>query len=485
MRKVAAIITLLLATAACVHPASAGESTYDWGQWSHLAVQDGGRFKPLDSLAWETLRLIANRGSFDDPETSEKLSPVAVYLTMLFDWRGWDPSERVSSGPHASHGMGGTPYFEGHQPDKWDRSEFVRIDFLALREALSFPLDRKHFSPIEISEASIADPETGRTTPFLRWSMQLIRERDGEFTPFEQKALETADKVWSYQDHRMGNRLRLLPIEGSEDQEWMTFSQLMKATLDDTVDPTGDLRQLQQQVKTVRAVYLNGDSGEFNIATQQLLSHLAIAGPQFGTYPEQRVTDMEVAYNHWAPFRYAWILTLFAFLAALLAMGTGSKVFYGGAILSHVCGLVAMGIGFGMRMAISGRAPVTNMYESVIYVGLGIAVLGLIFELIYRKGYILTAATAMATVALVLADNCSALLDPSLSPLQPVLRNNFWLVIHVMSITLSYGAFALALGIANITLGYFLTGSENKRAISALNNFTYRTLQVGALLLAG
>ena len=62
------------------------------------------------------------------------------------------------------------------------------------------------------------------------------------------------------------------------------------------------------------------------------------------------------------------------------------------------------------------------------------------------------------------------------APLQPVLRNNFWLVTHVMTITLSYAAFALALGIADITLGYYLFGSRNFDAIDALSRFTYRTL---------
>ena len=83
----------------------------------------------------------------------------------------------------------------------------------------------------------------------------------------------------------------------------------------------------------------------------------------------------------------------------------------------------------------------TNMYESVIYVGLGVAVLGLILELIYRKRVTLAAAAVVATLALILADNCPVLMDPSLQPLQPVLRNNFWLVTHVMTITLSYAAF--------------------------------------------
>ncbi len=93
-------------------------------------------------------------------------------------------------------------------------------------------------------------------------------------------------------------------------------------------------------------------------------------------------------------------------------------------------------------------------------------------------------AAAVATVALVLADNCPVALDPSLQPLQPVLRCNFWLVAHVMTITMSYAAFALALGISNVTLGYILCGAENNAAIENLTAFTYRTMNVGVLLLA-
>ena len=46
------------------------------------------------------------------------------------------------------------------------------------------------------------------------------------------------------------------------------------------------------------------------------------------------------------------------------------------------------------------------------------------------------------------------------------------------------GAFALALGIANITLGYLLVRSSNREAIGALSRFTYKAIQVGVLLLA-
>ena len=38
--------------------------------------------------------------------------------------------------------------------------------------------------------------------------------------------------------------------------------------------------------------------------------------------------DLEVAYNHWAPFRFAWVLMLLACLCVLLQMGSGWKVLY-------------------------------------------------------------------------------------------------------------------------------------------------------------
>jgi ABC-type transport system involved in cytochrome c biogenesis permease subunit len=124
------------------------------------------------------------------------------------------------------------------------------------------------------------------------------------------------------------------------------------------------------------------------------------------------------------------------------------------------------------------------MYESVVYVGLGVMLLGMFYAGICRQRYILAAAAAVATVTLILADNCPVVLDASVRPLPPVLRTNFWLVAHVMTITLSYAAFALALGISNITLGYFLAGAGEHTAVDALTSFTCRTMQVGVLLLA-
>jgi ABC-type transport system involved in cytochrome c biogenesis permease subunit len=52
----------------------------------------------------------------------------------------------------------------------------------------------------------------------------------------------------------------------------------------------------------------------------------------------------------------------------------------------------------------------------------------------------------------------SPVLNENIEPLQPVLRDNFWLLIHVLTIVSSYGAGALAWGLGNIALAYYLFG---------------------------
>jgi ABC-type transport system involved in cytochrome c biogenesis permease subunit len=80
------------------------------------------------------------------------------------------------------------------------------------------------------------------------------------------------------------------------------------------------------------------------------------------------------------------------------------------------------------------------------------------------------------------------------SPLQPVLRDNFWLTIHVLTIVSSYAAGALAWGLGMLSLGYYLLGTYRQpaagrpkqppAACAELAGFIYKAMQVAVLLLA-
>ncbi|MBI3468439.1 MAG: cytochrome c biogenesis protein CcsA [Planctomycetes bacterium] len=481
MRRLTCSVVVLLCTASLVSAGAPRDEDFD--DWRSLPVQSGGRRKPLDTLARESLRLIRNRADFPDPKTGERLGPTALWLKMLFDWQGWQHPQR-SNLLLLTNWTG--EYFHLHKADQWDQARLFRVDFLPLRSALGLNTDGGIASAVQLANAQVTDSRTDTVIPFVAWARKLSElEESGEaLNEIEKRGLELANRYWTYQHLRMGRMIEVLPLRGSETQDWMPIATLLLAELDETSDPGGKLRRAQQLLRGTHAAYRSGDAAAFRKTSGDFLAALRLNGPELGPYPTAAKMSLEVAYNTWAPFRMAWGLMLTAFVTLLLHLGSGWRTLHWGAMTAYVAALAATIAGFALRITIAGRPPVTNMYESVIYVGFGVALLGLVLELVTRQKHVLAAASAVATVALILADNCPTILDPSVQPLQPVLRSNFWLVTHVMTITLSYAAFALAMGIANVTLGYLLFRSAHHAAIAGLSRFTYKSLQVGVLLLA-
>ncbi len=76
---VAVFVLAMLAGGARTAPAGEGHAVaFNWQPWQSLAVQDGGRQKPLDTLARETLRTISNKTSISDPQTQQTLDPAGL-----------------------------------------------------------------------------------------------------------------------------------------------------------------------------------------------------------------------------------------------------------------------------------------------------------------------------------------------------------------------------------------------------------------------
>lgn len=197
-------------------------------------------------------------------------------------------------------------------------------------------------------------------------------------------------------------------------------------------------------------------------------------GASVGGYPSEAEMEREVHFNAFAPFFHApsaYGSAMLLFLLALVANGLstrstspvgrlGSTLYLVG-LLSFVIGIGLEVYGFYLRVRISGWAPVSNMYETVIWVALVTSVIGLILELASRKIYPGLAASGVALMATLLAANVS-LLDPNIKALQPVLRSNYWLVIHVLTIVSSYAAFALSMGLGLIGTMYYLTATYRR-----------------------
>jgi ABC-type transport system involved in cytochrome c biogenesis permease subunit len=226
------------------------------------------------------------------------------------------------------------------------------------------------------------------------------------------------------------------------------------------------------------------DDAQFASASKAFFESAAQAGEKVEAYPGVKTIDLEMTFNRVQPFMWAWILMLTALALFVVSMMWRANVPYTLAFLAYFASLGFQAFGYYCRIAISGRPPVSNMYETVIWVASMSAIFALVLELIYRRRVIGLAGALVATIALVLADQMSMVLDPKISPLTPVLRSNFWLIIHVLTIVSSYAGGTLAWGLGNVALVLLTFGKPGRETLRTLSNYTYRAMQIAVLLLA-
>jgi cytochrome c-type biogenesis protein CcsB len=233
--------------------------------------------------------------------------------------------------------------------------------------------------------------------------------------------------------------------------------------------------------RAVVVAYREGDRPGVALAASALQSRLAERGG--ASYPRLADLEREVRYNRLKPFRTAWLLYLAGGLLLLASLPLPWRLLLWAGAAAVLAGFAVHGYGMILRTLISGRAPVTNMYESVVFVAWGAVLFALVLEWLHRTRYLTACASALAVLCLILADNLP-IMDGSIAPLVPVLRDNFWLTTHVLTITLGYAAFLLGAGIAHVNLVLYFFAPQHRPLFRSLSTFLYRSLQIGTLFLA-
>lgn len=137
-----------------------------------------------------------------------------------------------------------------------------------------------------------------------------------------------------------------------------------------------------------------------------------------------------------------------------------------------------------LRVIISERAPVTNMYETVLFSGYGSLVLALFIGHIKKEISFIFIGLSYNLCTLLMLLFAGGMLSSSIGPLVPVLRDNIWLSTHVTTVTLSYAAFALSWVIANTALLQKIFGYLNRRKQVLYCEMIYTCLKFGTVLLA-
>ena len=437
MKKIILFLLVTLSSLSCSKPALLKAEAL----WKNLAVQHQGRIKPFDTLARETLKKIYGKTRY------ENKSAVEILLLMLI------------------------------VPEIWQKTPVFIVE-KNLREFLGLDLAQKHFSFEELNK--------NQKLALQLLELQNLEEKQEELDSYFESLKKLQTRLILFSAIQTGQLFRW---EASKKRDlWLSlselsppvqekFKQLLKSyigLISKKVSEDSSHRNLQKQNKNLQEEEL------FSAFERHVLEFQELIALNQST---QRKIKAEVWYNSLKPFTFSWLFYLLFLVVALLCF-----IFKRQEVLKYNVPLLFIGfafhcLGMFLRSYIMSRPPVSNMFETVVWVPFVALIVGFLF---YLKGnrWLLIASAILAFICLFLTSLAPEVLDGRLQPLEAVLRSSFWLTTHVLTITMSYSFFFLAFVVGDMILIYYLF--DSKKALQFAKKMyqpIYRLIQWGVLFL--
>ncbi len=190
---------------------------------------------------------------------------------------------------------------------------------------------------------------------------------------------------------------------------------------------------------------------------------------------------------------YITFVYFFSFLFYLLMMVLGKEIFGRVATFATLVGFAGQTFAIALRWIESyqlgiGHAPLSNLYESLIFFAWTLILLYLVVEWRTKNKTIGAFATPLAFLAMAYA-SYSPGISSNIQPLVPALKSN-WLIAHVITCFFGYAAFGLAFGLSLMFLLKKLERPERQNFFlriipdsSLLDELSYQMVVIGFLLL--
>ena len=421
-----------------------------------IPVQFNGRIKPLDTFARNVLQFIYGKDIF------YKASAVDVLLSWML------------------------------VPDYWNQIPFVQIKKATLKHVLKLNIKKQLFSPTELLN-----------NPILKQELEELHSRIANKEPLDTyfKSIQKLENQLSlYMSFQKGTVPGFFPtMSPAVSSVWISLEAISKQNKDKASEQYFKNFQkiLAAYMKTISAWTKDSMHSKWQADQANLKDSVYFFKENIAKdYPSYKKLlskiKIEVAYNTLNPFRLAWLLYLFGLLlwgltyclkSLKLRLGC-SRVLRKLFVINLCGGFVLHTSGIVLRSLIMSRPPVTNMYETVIWVPWAAMLLAGIIWIFQRFSTIWLASILSSFFCLLLVDMAPySRLSDRLEPLEAVLNSNFWLSTHVLIITMSYGAFLLAFLLGDISL-YLFCQKKSKTQIHKYIKAIDRSLQIGVVLLA-
>jgi len=414
-------------------------------KFGRLVLQDNGRMKPINTFASELLRKVSGKNTYGDLDANQ------VFLSIT------------------------------EFPQLWFEVPLMKLDWRndSIKKVLGVPKD--------VSKASIVD--------MLDENMQnkigpYLQEASSKMTPnqFEKDFIKLGQKSYLLDQALSGGILKIFPVPGDQNNKWISNVELSQSNIRGK-DSVFIAEIISGYRLTLAYARQSNDYSQADKVLDLILDYQQKYGSEV-LLSENKI-KAEIAYNKANLFNrlYHYFAMFGFFMFSFIII----QIFYENRVINFSVKFfkvsiwalfLLMTVGLIARWYISGHAPWSDAYESVIYVSWATLLFGLIFG---RRSDLTVASTAFVASILLWVAHLNWL-DPSIANLQPVL-DSYWLMIHVAVIVASYGPFTLGwiLGITSLLLMVFTTKNNKPKMdlnIKEITVITEMAITVGLVMLA-
>ncbi len=415
-----------------------------------LIIQDeGGRMKPIHTFSSELLRRLSGKNEFNDMNSDQ------VFLSMMLNPPAWYNTEFISLGKKEND---------------------------SIREIVGVPKGQEFVKATDFFDSQ------------GRYKLQpYIKEATSTNNPNKfQKDFKKVSERLSLLDLALsGQMVKIFPLLNDENNKWISAIEFRSGQyqIQDSLYANFMNNGIPYYLNTVQRAIETGDYTESDRLLEAFYQNQKNHGAE--VLPSDKKVKTEIIYNKLDIFnrlyRYYALVGGLLFFVLIFRIFKDREIwkaatyFFKGLIVLlfiwHTAGLV-------LRWYISGHAPWSDAYESILYVSWATMGMGLLLGA--RKSDLTLAASAFVTAMLLWIAHQSWV-DPSIANLQPVL-DSYWLMIHVAVIVGSYGPLTVGmiLGVVSLIL-IILTNEKNKKRmeinLKELTTINELALTVGLIML--
>jgi cytochrome c-type biogenesis protein CcsB len=443
--KVVSLIILLIATSSLVQaqPQKLVVDKAYADEFGKILVQNQrGRTEPLYTLSNDILRKVSRETKIDG------FSPMQVFLGIYFDF------------------------------ENWQNVTLIKISNAEVKKVIGISSDYAAFTDIVDLQSNIYKIKKQVDAAYAKSA--------GSRNKFDKEIIKVDERVNICFMIYSGEFMKIFPVKNqslkwhapkdaytfvksSEDSLYLRGIISLYAQGIQTANTSGDYKQVDEVLKSILTY-------QRNFAQYDLPSEIKVKAEIFYYKSEM--------YDRLFPFYASLGLILLVILIyGIIAQKKDQKL-----IVKVFSGLLIIGflfhtLGLAIRWYVSGHAPMSNGYESMIFISWVAILAGFIFK--KMSAFVLAAASVLGGFTLMVAH--LSFMDPQITNLVPVLQS-YWLTLHVSVIISSYGFLGISAIIGVIVMILYSVVSEKNEesimsTIEELTVINYKSITVGLYLL--